>query len=155
MTAAGENPFEQLLNERIEELRGEGWSVLRQPDPQDLPEPLSRNLVRVDFVARRGDEILFGEVASRGMPDGSISMPLPSRSPPFPARAWRCTGPGRHTLAAPTPTMCAAISARRTRSPAPARRRRCSWHSPPLRALSPSSRGRRHLPGAHALADAR
>jgi len=65
MTAAGENPFEQLLDKRIEELRGEGWSVLRQPDPQDLPEPLSRNLVRVDFVARRGDEILFGEVASR------------------------------------------------------------------------------------------
>ena len=65
MTAAGENPFEQLLDERIEELRDEGWSVLRQPDPQDLPEPLSRNRVLVDFVALRGDEILLGEVASR------------------------------------------------------------------------------------------
>jgi hypothetical protein len=47
----------------VAELRGEGWFVEIEPETKNLPAPLQD--LRVDFIARRGNEILVGEVASR------------------------------------------------------------------------------------------
>jgi hypothetical protein len=47
----------------IEELYRDGWDVVENPDPESLPEPLRE--LRPDLIARRGSEILIGEVKSR------------------------------------------------------------------------------------------
>jgi Holliday junction resolvase-like predicted endonuclease len=51
------------LREVIDDLQADGWTVQAEEMNVELPEIL-RNW-RIDIVARRGDEILFGEVASR------------------------------------------------------------------------------------------
>jgi hypothetical protein len=51
------------LAEVIAELRDEGWSVEIEPKAMNLPHPLQD--LQLDFIARRGGEILVGEVASR------------------------------------------------------------------------------------------
>lgn len=58
------NPAEQQLREVVDRLRAEGWHVVTEPAPNGLPGPLRG--ARVDFVASRDQDIVIGEVASRG-----------------------------------------------------------------------------------------
>jgi hypothetical protein len=51
------------LDEIVGQLRDEGWAVITEPGPDSLPEALSDR--QVDFIARRGQDLLIGEVASR------------------------------------------------------------------------------------------
>ena len=67
MVTAGESPLEKILRERIDQLRAEGWTVLREPGEQELPEALRGARLRPDVIfARRGQDILVGEIAHRG-----------------------------------------------------------------------------------------
>jgi len=62
-----ESPLEQAYRLRLEEVRheltDEGWEVLSADQAAKLPEPLSGR--RMDVVARKGAELLVGEVKSR------------------------------------------------------------------------------------------
>jgi hypothetical protein len=51
------------LDEVVSQLRLEGWTVTTEPRGDSLPEVLRNR--QVDFIARRGPELLIGEVASR------------------------------------------------------------------------------------------
>jgi hypothetical protein len=66
MITAEDSPLERLLRDRIEQLRAEGWTVTREPGPLDLPEPLRSARIRFDYLARRDQDILIGEIAHRG-----------------------------------------------------------------------------------------
>lgn len=54
---------QQRVREVIERLRAEGWLVEAEPDPNRLPGALRGT--RVDFAARRNDELVIGEIAAR------------------------------------------------------------------------------------------
>lgn len=56
--------IESHLQEIIERLRAEGWVVDIEPTAKSLPSALLGR--GVDFIAHRDQEILIGEVASRG-----------------------------------------------------------------------------------------
>jgi REase_AHJR-like len=57
------NPLEHRLQEAVDQLEREGYTVQREPHPHELPEQLRS--WKVDYIARRGPEIVIGEVASR------------------------------------------------------------------------------------------
>jgi hypothetical protein len=56
-------PVGQELQEYLEQLRGEGWQIVREPGPQQVPSSL--RTIRVDFLARRDVDIIVVEVANR------------------------------------------------------------------------------------------
>ncbi len=55
---------EQQLREVVDRLRAEGWHVVTEPDPRGLPGGLRG--IRVDFLASRDQDLVIGEIASRG-----------------------------------------------------------------------------------------
>ena len=57
------SPAEQQLQKAAAELELEGYTVELEPDPNDLPAQLRPR--QVDLIARRGSELVIGEVASR------------------------------------------------------------------------------------------
>ncbi len=63
-TEAYVSPAQRQLREVVDRLRAEGWHVETEPDPNGLPGALRG--VRVDFLASRDQDIVVGEVASRG-----------------------------------------------------------------------------------------
>jgi hypothetical protein len=66
MITAGDSPLEQRLRERIEQLKAEGWTVVRRPDLGEVPAPFRGERPEVDFIARRGTDIVIAEVVHRG-----------------------------------------------------------------------------------------
>ena len=63
-TEAYLSPAQQQLREVVDRLRAEGWDVVTEPDPKGLPGALRG--FRIDFLASRDQDIVVGEVASRG-----------------------------------------------------------------------------------------
>jgi hypothetical protein len=63
-TEAYMSPAEQQLREVVDRLRAEGWHVETEPDPNKLPGALRG--VRVNFLASRDQDLIVGEIASRG-----------------------------------------------------------------------------------------
>lgn len=58
-----EQIFQSRLRQAVDELRRDGWEVIERPAIKSLPEPLHGR--QPDLIARRGEELIIGEVKSR------------------------------------------------------------------------------------------
>lgn len=66
-------------------LRSEGWRVVRDPAPTDLPPALAAG--HLDLLARRGEENLVVQIRSRTLPPGRDTVSLAEQVAGLPG--WR------------------------------------------------------------------
>lgn len=75
----------QAVEQVIQRLHAEGWSVVEQPGPQQLPEAVAP--FRPDLVAHRGAEHLIVEIKSRQTPPDFDMVTLAEQIAALPG--WR------------------------------------------------------------------
>lgn len=85
MTKPMDLPERQATERTAERLRSEGWDVVAQPGPHQLPESLSE--FRPDLLAHRGQEHALVEIKSRRSPPNLDMVTLAERVAVLPG--WR------------------------------------------------------------------
>ena len=71
-----EQAFEQQMAQIVSELRADGWEVVMHPGTDLVWLPASVRSFGPDIAARRGKELLIGEVKSRNSRELAVLTPL-------------------------------------------------------------------------------
>lgn len=85
MTRLTNLPERQAAEQTVERLRSEGWDVVAEPGPDQLPESLAE--FRPDLLAHRGQEHALVEIRSRRLPPNLDMVTLAERVAELPG--WR------------------------------------------------------------------